>query len=63
MYFEVVTHRTPREGVRYHGRFKLADGDAVIWRTELYTKKKGVYAAIKLLAEHAATAEIVEMVE
>jgi uncharacterized protein YegP (UPF0339 family) len=63
MKFEVVTHQTPREGVRYHGRFKLPDSDQVIWRTELYAKKEGVYACIKLLAENAASAEILEVTE
>jgi hypothetical protein len=30
MYFEVVTHQTLREGVKYHGRCKLDDSHAVI---------------------------------
>lgn len=63
MYFEVVTHRTLHEGIRYHGRFKLDDSEAVIWRTELYARKRGVYAAIELLVKNAADAEIVEVVE
>jgi len=63
MHFEVVTHQTLYEGIRYHGRFKVDDSDAVIWRTELYTRKEGVYAAIELLADHAATAEILEVTE
>jgi uncharacterized protein YegP (UPF0339 family) len=63
MHFEVVTHRTLYEGIRYHGRFKLDDSDAVIWRTELYAEKDSVYAAIKVLAKNAKHAEIVEVEE
>ncbi len=63
MFFEVVTHRTPREGVLYHGRFKLDDSEAVIWRTEMYRDKEGVYACINLLASNAATAKIYEVTE
>ena len=63
MHFEVVTKQTPREGVLYHGRFKLDDEDSVIWRTELYRKKEGVTACINLLVDNAATAEVVEVYE
>jgi uncharacterized protein YegP (UPF0339 family) len=62
MYFEVVTHRTLREGIKYHGRCKLDDSHAVIWRTELYDKKEHVYTCIRMLAE-AANAPIVEIDE
>jgi uncharacterized protein YegP (UPF0339 family) len=63
VYFEVVTKNTPREGVLYHGRVKLDDDGAVIWRTEPYRDKKGVYACINIVTDGAATAEIVEVSE
>jgi hypothetical protein len=41
MHFEVVTHQTLHEGIRYHGRFKVDDSDAIIWAHRALHEKGG----------------------
>jgi uncharacterized protein YegP (UPF0339 family) len=62
-HFEIVAHRTPVEGIRYHGRLKVTDSDRVLWRTELYTTKDGVHACINVAKAYAAGAPVIEVVE
>ncbi len=57
MYFEVVTHLTQHEGIRYHARIKAANHE-ILFVTQAYRDQRSAEAACQAVKIGASVAPI-----